>query len=76
MLQTESTLVVKDNSGAKLIKVIHCLGGSKRRYSRIGDLVVATVKESEPNKFVKKGDRIVKALVVATRKRFKRKNNT
>ena len=76
MLQNESILQVADNSGAKELLVIRCLGGSNRRYSRIGDLVIATVKKSEPNKFVKKEERIVKALVITTRRYFHRQNNT
>jgi large subunit ribosomal protein L14 len=76
MLQNESILLVADNSGAKKLLVIRCLGGSNRRYSRIGDLVVATVKKADPHsKNVKKGQ-IVLALVVATRHYFRRQNNT
>ncbi|CFW93088.1 50S ribosomal protein L14 [endosymbiont DhMRE of Dentiscutata heterogama] len=77
MLQNESILWVADNSGAKKLLVIRCLGGSNRRYSRIGDLVIATVKKSEPNadpQFSK--GKIVLALVVATRRYFHRQNNT
>lgn len=76
MLQNESILLVADNSGAKKLLVIRCLGGSNRRYSRIGDLVVATVKKADPHsENVKKGQ-IVLALVVATRHTFRRQNNT
>jgi large subunit ribosomal protein L14 len=67
---------VADNSGAKKILVIRCLGGSNRRYSRIGDLVIATVKKAEANKFTKKEEKVVMALVVATRRCFRRQNNT
>jgi large subunit ribosomal protein L14 len=81
MLQNESILLVADNSGAKKILVIRCLGGSNRRYSRIGDLVIATVKKVDSSSekvqsgLIKKGQ-IVKALVVTTRKCFRRRNNT
>ena len=75
MLQNESILEVADNSGAQRILVIRCLGGSNRRYSRIGDLVVATVKKAKPNCEVKKSQ-IVLALVVTTKKYLHRVNNT
>jgi large subunit ribosomal protein L14 len=76
MLQNESILRVADNSGAKKILVIRCLGGSNRRYSRIGDLVIATVKKAEPNSEKVKKGQIVKALVVTTRRYFHRQNDT
>jgi large subunit ribosomal protein L14 len=75
MLQNESILLVADNSGAKRLLVIRCLGGSNRRYSRIGDLVIATVKKADPHANIKKGQ-VVMALIVATRKYFHRHNNT
>jgi large subunit ribosomal protein L14 len=75
MLQNESILLVADNSGAKRLLVIRCLGGSNRRYSRIGDLVIATVKKADPHGDIKKGQ-VVLALVVATRKSFHRHSNT
>ena len=75
MLQNESILLVADNSGAKRLLVIRCLGGSNRRYSRIGDLVIATVKKVDPHADIKKGQ-VVMALVVATRRYFHRLNNT
>jgi len=75
MLQNESILLVADNSGAKRLLVIRCLGGSNRRYSRIGDLVIATVKKADPHADIKKGQ-VVMALVVATRRYFHRLNNT
>jgi large subunit ribosomal protein L14 len=75
MLQNESILLVADNSGAKRLLVIRCLGGSKRRYSRIGDLVIATVKKADPHRDIKKGQ-VVMALVVTTRSYFRRYNNT
>jgi len=81
MLQNESILWVADNSGAKKLLVIRCLGGSNRRYSRIGDLVTATIKEVDPGSDnvkdgVIKKSQIVTALVVTTRRCFHRQNNT
>jgi len=71
MIQQESRLNVADNSGAREILVIHVLGGSKRRYARVGDVVVATVKVATPHGAVKKSD-IVKAVVVRTSKEWRR----
>ena len=71
MVQQQTILNVDDNSGAKKIMVIRVLGGSRRRFGRIGDIVVASVKEATPNGNVKKGD-VVKAVVVRTRKELKR----
>ena len=71
MVQQQSLLNVADNSGAQELMVIRVLGGSRRRFGRIGDIVVASVKEAIPNGNVKKGD-VVKAVVVRTRKELKR----
>lgn len=71
MVQQQSILNVADNTGAKKIMVIRVLGGSKRRFGRIGDVVVASVKEAIPNGTVKKGD-VVKAVLVRTRKELRR----
>lgn len=71
MIQNESRLVVADNSGAKEILVIRTLSGSERRYSGIGDIVVATVKSAIPDGQVKKGE-VVKAVVVRTVHRVRR----
>lgn len=71
MIQPRTMLAVADNSGAKKLQCIRCLGGSNRRYARIGDLIVAAVKEAIPEAAVKKGD-VVKAVVVRTRKEYKR----
>ncbi|ACZ01728.1 MULTISPECIES: 50S ribosomal protein L14 [Streptobacillus] len=71
MVQQQSILNVADNTGAKKIMVIRVLGGSRRRFGRIGDVVVASVKEAIPNGSVKKGD-VVKAVIVRTRKEVKR----
>jgi len=71
MIQTETKLTVADNSGAKVLSCIKVLGGTRRRYARIGDIVVVTVKEAIPNAKVKKGD-VLKAVVVRTKKEIKR----
>lgn len=71
MIQQESRLKVADNTGAKEILVIRVMGGSHRRYARLGDTVVATVKEAIPRGVVKSGD-IVKAVVVRTKKEVRR----
>ena len=71
MVQQQSLLNVADNSGAKEIMVIRVLGGSRKRLGRIGDIVVASVKEAIPNGNVKKGD-VVKAVVVRTKKELRR----
>jgi large subunit ribosomal protein L14 len=67
VVQQQTVLNVADNSGAKKIMVIRVLGGSKRRFGRIGDIVVASVKEAIPNGNVKKGD-VIKAVIVRTKK--------
>jgi large subunit ribosomal protein L14 len=71
MIQQESRLKVADNSGAKEICCIRVLGGSKRRYARIGDIVVASVKKAVPQGTIKKGQ-VVKAVVVRTKKELSR----
>ena len=71
MIQQESRLVVADNTGARELLVIRILGGSKRRYGHIGDVVVATVKEATPVGAVKKSA-IVNAVIVRTAKEYKR----
>ncbi len=65
MIQQESRLKVADNSGAREILCIRVLGGSKRRYARVGDIIVAAVKEAQPNGAIKAGD-VVRAVVVRT----------
>jgi large subunit ribosomal protein L14 len=75
MIQQESILNVADNSGAKKVGVIKVLGGSRRRYARIGDIVVVSVKEAEPRKAVKKKD-VLKAVVVRQRQNFRRKDGS
>ena len=71
MIQTESRLQVADNTGAKEILVIRVLGGSKRRYGYVGDIVVATVKKASPDGQVKKSD-VVRAVIVRTAKETRR----
>jgi large subunit ribosomal protein L14 len=71
MVQQQTVLNVADNSGAKKLMVIRVLGGSRRRFGRIGDIVVASVKEAIPAGNVKKGD-VVKAVIVRTRKELRR----
>ena len=75
MIQQESRLRVADNTGAREILCIRVLGGSKRRYARVGDIIVGTVKQATPHGAVKKGD-VVKAVVVRTRKPFSRNDGT
>lgn len=75
MIQQESRLTVTDNSGAKEILCIRVLGGSRRRYARVGDVIVATVKEAAPNGTVKKKT-IVRAVVVRTRNQIRRKDGS
>ncbi len=71
MIQVESKLNVADNTGARKLLCIRILGGGTRRYARIGDIIVASVKEATPGGVVKKGD-IVKAVVVRTKKELRR----
>jgi len=71
MIQAETRLTVADNSGAKILYCIKVLGGSRRRYASVGDIIVVSVKEAIPNTKVKKGD-VVKAVVVRTKKEIKR----
>lgn len=71
MIQQESRLNVADNSGAKELLCIRVLGGSNRRYARVGDIIVASVKVATPGGVVKKGD-VVKAVVVRTKSRMRR----
>jgi len=71
MLQERSIIKVADNSGAKLVRCFRILGGSRKRYARIGDIIVASVQVAEPRKAVKKKD-IVKAVVVRLRQPLRR----
>ncbi len=71
MVQQQTILKVADNTGAKEIMCIRCLGGSYRKYARVGDVIVASVKSAAPGGMVKKGD-VVKAVVVRTKKATRR----
>jgi large subunit ribosomal protein L14 len=71
MIQTETRLKVADNSGAKEILCIKVLGGTKRRYATVGDIIVVSIKEAMPNSKVKKGD-VMRAVVVRTTKEIRR----
>lgn len=71
MIQQETVLQVGDNTGAKKVLCIKVLGGSKRRYATVGDVIVVTVKEAAPGGVVKKGE-VVKAVVVRTKKEIRR----
>jgi len=71
MIQSETRLTSADNSGAKVLYCIKVLGGSRRRYATIGDIIVVSVKEAIPNAKVKKGD-VLKAVVVRTKKEISR----
>lgn len=75
MIQNETRLVVADNTGARQLLVIRCLGGFRRRYAWLGDVVVATVKAATPDASIKKGT-VVKAVIVRTRKPSRRADGT
>lgn len=75
MIQKESRLKVADNTGARELLVINVIGGSRKRYARLGDIIVATVKEANPGIGLKKGE-IIKAIVVRTKKEFSRKDGS
>ena len=75
MVQTTSTLDVADNSGAKKIMCIRVLGGTKRKYASIGDIIVVSVKEAIPNAKVKKGE-VAKAVIVRTKKEVSRQDGS
>ena len=75
MIQTESVLKVADNSGAKSVLCVKVLGGSRRRYAHIGDVIVVSVKEAIPNSKVKKGD-VLKAVIVRTVTPIRRDEDT
>lgn len=71
MIQMESVLDVADNSGAKRVKCVKVLGGSKRKYASVGDVIVVSIKDAAPNGKVKKGQ-IARAVIVRTRKELRR----
>lgn len=75
MIQLRTVLEVADNSGARVVQCIKVLGGSRRRYARVGDIIVVAVREVEPNGAIKKGE-VKKAVVVRTRKEIRRPNGS
>ena len=75
MVQTETNLVVADNSGARSVRVVRLYGGSKRRSANIGDVVLCAVKDAIPNAKIKKGD-VVKGVIVRTKKGIARPNGS
>ncbi|MES1157587.1 MAG: 50S ribosomal protein L14 [Haliangium ochraceum] len=75
MVQTTTTLDVADNSGAKKLMCIRVLGGTKRKYASLGDVIVVSIKEAIPNAKVKKGD-VAKAVIVRTRKEVSRQDGS
>ena len=75
MIQERTILKVADNSGAKLIRCFRVLGGTKRRYARIGDIIIASVQTAEPRKAVKKKE-IVKAVIIRQRQPWRRPDGT
>ena len=75
MVQQQSRLRVADNTGAKEIMCIRCLGGSHRKYAQIGDLIIASVKDATPGGVVKKGE-VVKAVIVRTKKGTRRSDGS
>jgi large subunit ribosomal protein L14 len=75
VIQQESRLQVADNSGAKELLTIRVLGGTRRRYANIGDIIVCSVKKASPNGTVKKGD-VVKAVIVRTKQGLKRRDGS
>jgi len=75
MIQQQTRLTVADNSGAKKLMCIKVLGGTRRRYATVGDIIVVSIKEAIPNAKVKKGD-VARAVVVRTKKEVRRKDGT
>jgi len=75
MIQMESVLDAADNSGAKRLRCIKVLGGSKRKYATVGDIIVVSVKDAAPNGKVKKGQ-VARAVIVRTRKEVRRKDGS
>ena len=75
MIQMQTILEAADNSGAKKLMCVKVLGGSKKRYARVGDIIVASIKDCIPNSRVKAGD-VVRAVIVRTKKEFRRQDGT
>ena len=75
MIQIQTELLVADNTGAKRVRCFKVLGGSRRRYARVGDVIVCSIKEADPKGAVKKGD-VVKAVVVRTKGFIRRQDGS
>ena len=75
MIQTESKIKVADNSGARVVQCIRVLGGYKKRYARVGEIITVTVKQATPHTAIKKGD-VMRAVIVRTKKEIRRKDGT
>lgn len=75
MIQPRSMLKVADNSGAQIVQCIGILGGTRKRYSQLGEIIVVAVKKAEPRKLVKKHD-VAKAVIVRQRREFRRKDGS
>jgi large subunit ribosomal protein L14 len=75
MIQQETNLEVADNTGAKKVRCFKVLGGSKRRYARVGDIIICAVKDADPKGSVKKGD-VVKAVIVRTKSYIRREDGS
>jgi len=75
MIQTYTKLTVADNTGAREIMCIHAMGGARRRYAKVGDIIIASVKDATPGGAVKKGE-VVRAVVVRTSKEYGRADGT
>jgi len=75
MIQVETVLEVADNSGAKKVRCIKVLGGSKRKYASVGDIIVVSIKAASPNSKVKKGQ-LARAVIVRTKKEIRRKDGS
>jgi len=75
MIQMQTMLTIADNAGARTARCIHVLGGTRRRYARVGDVVVAAVQDAIPGGGAKKGE-VVRAVIVRTRKEFRRRDGS
>jgi large subunit ribosomal protein L14 len=75
MIQTQTMLIISDNSGARRAMCIRVLGGSRRRYGRVGDIIVVAIKDALPGANVKKGD-VARAVIVRTKKEIRRKDGS
>lgn len=75
MIQPRTMLAVADNTGAKIVQCFKVLGGTRRKYAQLGDIIVGSVKKAEPRKAVKKGD-IVRAVIIRQKKGFRRSDGS